>query len=99
VRAWIALPAIRWDIVVEGFLSQSCPEIIAVSAIAMYYVIKNCLIRITSLIEIALEDLISLVYLKEDSLSEESLQAENWSDAVSGITCAFTFCFRSSDYL
>ena len=65
----------------------------------MYYVIKNCLIRITSLIEIALEDLISLVYLIEDSLSEESLQAENWSDAVSGITCVFTSCFRSSNCL
>ena len=44
---------------------------IAIPAIAVYYVIKNRLMRITSLIEIALEDLIASVFLKKDAAPKE----------------------------
>lgn len=55
----------------KALITTAAGLIIAIPAIAMYYVIKNRLMRITSLIEIALEDLIASVYLKKDAEPEK----------------------------
>ena len=55
----------------KALITTAAGLVIAIPAIAMYYFIRNRLMRITSLIEIALEDLIASVYLKKDVGSEE----------------------------
>ena len=50
----------------KALITTAVGLIIAIPAIAVYYIIKNRLMRITSLIEIALEDLITTVFLKKD---------------------------------
>ena len=63
----------------KALITTAAGLIIAIPAIAMYYVIKNRLMRITSLIEIALEDLIALIYLKKDVATIEPPTGERAS--------------------
>ena len=56
----------------KALITTAAGLIIAIPAIALYYVIKNRLMRITSLIEIAMEDLIASIYLKKNTASEDA---------------------------
>lgn len=65
--------AILSDSISKALITTAAGLIIAVPAIAVYFVIKNRIMRLGSLIEVGIENVVNELYLKDDTIQETAI--------------------------